>query len=361
MSASLWRCGVWSAAVLLAVAVSGRSLAAAPQPATINKWVEEVNARPRPDESKYRTAMTIPDLALPSDYRKAIREVVEWRLARMAKANPKGLRPAPPMDASPEEIRRLWRLSIVRDVQASVSPYFRQEVVDTLTPIATALALGYNDPKGRPDRAVRINAVLLLVRLPGRYEKRTEALLRLLRQKGVDEGSLFLIIRALGAEKIALAVPTLLGVLSGSNPVLSAAAARALGSIGDKAALKPLLRLLHRSGDTTLYSPHEADNLLLAIIEGITGVATVNELSEAEQAEVLAALMRVVLTDPDRVVVCAAVDAIRQIAAYPYSLKPTLPEEDFQRGIERLRRWWLKQKGAKSYYEKMFHLEPMEE
>jgi len=359
MSASARRCAVCAGVCMAAIALVGPAGAADPTPATINDWCKEVNERPRLSkvvEAKYKSALTI-NLPFSKDYNEAIRQVLEMRVARMALGERKGLQPPAPLDAPKEDIRREWRLSTLKDLRVATSPHFRDEVTTILAPILTAMVLGYKDAKGQPDKAVRVNAVLLLVRQPGPHQAKTNALLRLLRTKGVDEGSLFTVIRELGRLKIVAAVPALVSILSTPNVVLQAAAARALGSIGDDAALDPLLVLLARAGDTATGAPEQARDVVAATIAGIRGVAAVNELGD-RTPKVLAALMRRVLTDPDRMIVAAATEAIRDITAYPESLKPTLPEEEFQRGIERLRVWWLRQKGAKEYYERLFRLEP---
>jgi len=156
-------------------------------------------------------------------------------------------------------------------------------------------------------------------------------------------------------------VPSLVGLLGSGNLVLDAAAARALGLIADEKALDSLLDLLNATGDTVAGSPEQAREAVLATIAGIRGVVAANTFTKPIPAKVLATLMRCVLSHPDRTVVAAATRAIRDVTAYPESLEPDLREEDFQRGIERLFRWWLQQPGAKEYYEKFFRLEPLED
>jgi hypothetical protein len=102
--------------------------------------------------------------------------------------------------------------------------------------------------------------------------------------------------------------------------------------------------------------------VVLATIAGIRGVVAANRFAAPVRARVLAALMmRCVLTEPDRALVAAATEAIRDITAYPESLEATSPEEEFQRGIQRLFEWWLQQPGAKRYYEEFFRLERLED
>jgi hypothetical protein len=361
MVTSAWRMTVGlglAAAMLLGVRVGGAGTDA---PAgEINAQVAAWNARPALPQSAAESFENCKTVAteFPKAYKDAVRRVVEMKVAHMVAANRSEFVGDLGKEAPEEEIRRVWRLDILQDLQTlrgsrqAVTKQFQVETAAILCPMLEALAAEAKDGAGRPAVTVRATALLLLTEIPGDPEGKVKALLGLLKRPGLEQGALYLVVREVGRAKVAAAVNDLISVLQSDNQLLVGAAAQALGRIGDEAALLPLLNALTRVGDTTGASPDEAREALLGVIEGIRGVVKPASLvGEKRQARVVAALMRRVLTDADRLVVVAAVDALRQIAACPERLDVRSSDDEFQRGIERVREWWLRQPGAQEAYQ----------
>ena len=354
MRSSSWsvRCAVACAALMACV---GMLRAQQTQPADISDRIALWAQRPPIGATvmdTYTTALTITS-QFPSTFKAAVRQVIEMKVSHMVLGLGDQLTPEPDRDATVEDLRRLWRLDILGDL-AKGTPQFKAEALAVLCPILADVAVGMLDEKGDPAVAARVNALLLLTDIAGSDGSKVNALLSILRRKGVERGALLMVVRELGRLKIGVTAPDILKLLSDDNPVLLAAGARALGKIADMGALDPLIALLLRAGDSVKATPEDARDAVLAVIEGLRGVASANALNERQQAKTVAALMRTVLSDPDRLVVVAAADAVRQISGYPMALDARMSEEDFQAGIEKMRDWWLKQKLAPEYYRGFF-------
>ena len=362
MAISIGRCVVFAlaglAVVLPGTAAYGQD---AQDTAPINDRIDLWNSRPPVPATvmtKYNNAKTIA-IEFPRAYKDAVRQVLEMFISHFCKASQAELPPGHGVrsGAPPQDWRRAWRKFIVAELTVGTTRRFQQETTDILCPILVDTVTAYLDEKGNPFLEVRSGAMMILVQCPASPRAKVSALLRLMRMKTANQAMRFMAARELGRLKIRKAVPDLVKLLKVKNPVLQSAAARALGEIGDVDGLEPLLGLLSSVGDTTEGPASAAREALLDTIAGVKSIARMNTLDPKVQARVVAYLMRVVLSDPDRRVVVAAASAVKDITAHVESFSVLDREEELQAKIERLRVWWLEQKYAKDYYRKFFSTE----
>lgn len=307
-------------------------------------------------KDNFKAATTI-DREFPESYKELLRQVIEMKISHMAKGLRKGLEQEVRLEATIDEVRTAWRQEILRDQEQAPSAQFRREMAAILGPVCLDLITGYVTPGGAPDEPVRATALLILVGIPGSPPGKVDALLALLRGKDTTQGTLFMVVRELGRSKIAVAVPDLVKLLKHPNQVLQGAAATALGRIADADALEPLVELLLVTGDSLEVDATAASDTLRVAIDAIVSIATANTLDDRVRGQAVAGLMRRVLTDPDRVVVVTAANAVAKLTGYPQAFNDREPEELLQGKIDRLREWWLEQPGARESYRQFFHIE----